>query len=90
MTYIYSYSEELKRKLKKISKKNNQLYERVLKKIEEIINSTNVEHYKNLRYNMKDSKRAHVGSFVLVFQFDKNKNEIKFDDFQHHNKVYKK
>lgn len=88
--YSYSYSENLEKILKKLSKKNKQLYERVLRKIEEIISSKNVEHYKNLKHNMKDSKRVHVGSFVLVFKYDKNKNEVKFDDFDHHDKVYKK
>ena len=38
-----------------------------LKKINEIINCEDVEHYKNLTYNMKDSKRVHVGHSVLVF-----------------------
>ncbi len=89
-TYSYFYSKELERKLKKLSKKNKKLYERAMKKIEELINSNSVEHYKNFKYGMKDSKRVHVGSFVLVFQFDKDKNEIKFDDFDHHDRMYKK
>ena len=76
--------------LKKISKKDKQLYDRVFAKMEEVINSYDVEHYKNLRYNMKDSKRAHIGHFVLVFQFDKKNNEINFDDFDHHDNVYGK
>jgi len=37
---------------------------------------------------MKDSKRAHVGHFVLVFQYDKKNNLIRFDDFDHHDKIY--
>jgi len=86
--YSYEYSDELKRKLKKLSKKDKPLYEQVLKKIDEVINSRDVEHYKNLRYNMKDSKRAHIGHFVLVFQYDKKNNVIRFDDFDHHDKIY--
>jgi len=39
---------------------------------------------------MKDSKRVHLGHFVLVFQFDKKNNKIKFDDFDHHDNIYKK
>lgn len=61
-----------------------------MNKIEEIINSGDVEHYKNLRYNMKDSKRVHIGHFVLVFQFDFQTNTINFDDFDHHDVVYNK
>ena len=37
---------------------------------------------------MKDSKRVHVGHFVLVFQYDAFKDEINLDDFDHHDKIY--
>jgi len=88
--YSYNYSDNLKRILKKLYKKDKSLYEQLLKKIDEIINSYNVENYKNLRYNMKDSKRAHIGHFVLVFQYNKKINMILFDDFDHHDNIYKK
>ena len=86
--YSYEYSEKLKKILKKLFKKDKQLYQRVMKKIKEVINSGDVEHYKNLRHNMKDSKRVHIGHFVLVFQHDKEKDLLKFDDFDHHDKIY--
>ncbi len=85
--YNSGISEELQRKLGKLSRKNKPLYEQVLKKINEIITS-DVEHYKNLRYNLKDSKRAHIGHFVLIFQYDQQSNTINFDDFDHHDKIY--
>ena len=81
--YNYKISEKLQEIMLKLSKKDKPLCEQLLKKIDEIINSYDIEHYKNLRYNMKDSKRAHIGHFVLVFQFDKQNNEIRFDDFDH-------
>lgn len=87
--YPYEIKPNLQNILNKLSKKNRQLYEQILKKIEEIINSGNVEHYKNLRYNMKDSKSVHIGHFVLVFQFDKKNSRIFFDDFDHHDNIYK-
>lgn len=88
--YNYKISEKLQEIMLKLSKKDKLLYEQLLKKIDEVINSYDVEHYKNLRYNMKDSKRVHIGHFVLVFQFDKKNNEIKFDDFDHHDNIYKR
>ncbi|MFW6283119.1 MAG: type II toxin-antitoxin system RelE family toxin, partial [Minisyncoccales bacterium] len=66
------------------------LYERVLNKIEEIINSYDIESYKNLRNNLKNYKRVHVGSFVLIFRFDKLKKLIIFEDLDHHDKIYKR
>lgn len=87
--YNYEVIPYLQRILNKLSKKDKSLYEQVLKKIDEIINSPDVEHYKNLRYNMSDKKRAQIGHFVLVFQFIKAENKIKFLDFDHHDKIYK-
>jgi len=86
----FEISENLKEVMAKLSKKDKSLYEQLLKKINEIVNSYDIEHYKNLRYNMKDSKRVHIGHFVLVFQFDNNTNTIYFDDFDHHDKIYEK
>ena len=85
----WKISEELQGKLKKLSKKDKALYDQVIKKIDEVVNSEDVEHYKNLRYNLKDSKRVQIGHFVLVFQFIKEDDIIKFDDFDHHDKIYK-
>ena len=86
--YSYKYSEKLKKILKKLFKKDKILYERIINKIEEIINSQDIEHYKNLKHNMKNKKRVHVGHFVLVFKFDKKENLISFEDFDHHDNIY--
>jgi mRNA-degrading endonuclease RelE of RelBE toxin-antitoxin system len=64
--------------------------QQVLRKISEIVNSQDLDRYKNLRYNMKDSKRSHIGHFVLVFQYDKKTDNVNFDDFDHHDNIYKK
>lgn len=88
------YSQEIRPNLlkiiKKLSKKDNQTYERLIKKIEEIINSNSIEHYKNLRHNLKNFKRVQIGEKVLIFSFDKTKNLIIFEDFDHHDKIYLK
>ena len=38
---------------------------------------------------MKYSKRVHIGHFVLVFSHDKNRNFVFFEDYDHHDKIYK-
>lgn len=86
----YEIKPSLQRILKKLSKKNGELYKQVIKKIEEIINSESVEHYKNLKYDLKEYKEVHAGHFVLVFKFDKSKNLISFEDFDHHDNIYNK
>jgi mRNA-degrading endonuclease RelE of RelBE toxin-antitoxin system len=59
-----------------------------MNKIEEIVNSNDIEHYKNLQYDLKASKRVHIGHFVLIFRFSKNENLVIFEDFDHHDKIY--
>jgi len=87
--YNFGVSENLEKILNKLSKKDKDLYNQILKKIDEVIHSEDVEHYKNLRYNMQDSKRAHIGHFVLIFQYKKEEDIILFDDFDHHDNIYK-
>ena len=86
--YSYEIIPSLQEKMNKLLKKDKALYERIISKIEEVINSANVEHYKNLRYDMKDRKRVHVGHFVLVFNFIPEENKIKFIDIDHHDNIY--
>ena len=80
---------ELEKILKKLINKDKKLYEQIIKKIQEIIGCYDLEHYKNLRYNMKDSKRVHIGYFVLIFSYDKKRNFVSFEYFDHHDNIYK-
>ncbi len=87
--YGYEVIPYLQKILNKLSKKDKATYEQVMKKIEEILNSPDIEHYKNMRYDLSDKKRVHIGHFVLVFSFIKSENKIKFLDFDHHDVIYK-
>tara|TARA_Y100000310_G_scaffold342016_1_gene443344 strand:+ start:1363 stop:1632 length:270 start_codon:yes stop_codon:yes gene_type:complete len=86
----FEIKPELYKKLVKLSKKDVNTYEAVMKKVDEVVDSYDTGHYKNLRYNMKDSKRIHVGHFVLVFSYDKSNDFISFEDFDHHDNIYNK
>ena len=86
----FEIKPQLFKNLIKLSKKNKIIYEAVMKKIDEVVNSYDVEHYKNLRRNMKDSKRVRIGNFVLVFSYDKSKDLVSFEDFDHHDNIYRK
>ena len=88
--YSYDIKPHLKKVLEKLSKRDKNQYEQVFKKIEEIIKSDSIGHYKNLRHDMKECKRAHISHFVLVFSFDSAQNLVSFEDFDHHDNIYKK
>lgn len=85
----YEILPHLQSIINKLSKRNKQLCEQILSKIQEVITSEDVEHYKNLRYDMKDRKRVHIRHFVLVFKFIESENKIIFVDFDHHDNIYR-
>ncbi|MDD5181846.1 MAG: addiction module toxin RelE [Candidatus Nanoarchaeia archaeon] len=72
----------------KLYKKDHVNFERVDKKIKEII--SHPEYYKNLSYGMSDFKRVHVGHFVMTFRIDYNAEFVWFDDFDHHDNIFKR
>jgi len=86
----YNYSEVLIKILKKLFKKDKFAYGRVLKKINDVSNSGDIEHYKNLKKPLQHLKRVQIGEKVLVFKYDKTNKIISFEDFDHHDKIYLK
>ena len=84
----YEIKPHLKKILKKLSKKEKLTYERLMKKIKEVSNSGDIEHYKNLKKPLQHLKRVQIGEKVLVFKFDKTNQLISFEDFDHHDKIY--
>jgi YafQ family addiction module toxin component len=90
--FYFDLTDELKFKIKKLLKKDKKKVKIINKKIKQIIfsNSQSINHYKNLRNEMKEFKRVHIdNSFVLIFKVDINKNFILFVDFDHHDRIYR-
>lgn len=84
------FEKQLDKKLRKISKKDRKKSEAIKKKVREIANSADIEHYKNLQSPLQHLKRVHIeSSFVLVFKYDKSEDKVIFIDFDHHDKIYK-
>jgi len=87
----FYFEEKLRKKLSIVFKKDLRRYKILMKKIEEIIATDNIDHYKNLRKPLQDFKRVHIDAhFVLVFKYEKSKDAIYFYDFDHHDKIYRK
>ncbi len=89
--FDFDLTDELKLKISKLVKKDKKKVEIINKKIKEIINSSpeSIQHYKNLRYDLKEFKRVHIDKhFVLTFKVDLSKNFILFADFDHHDNIY--
>ncbi|MEA3342702.1 MAG: type II toxin-antitoxin system RelE/ParE family toxin [archaeon] len=65
-------------------KKDKILLERLHKKMDGILE--NPEHYPPKKYNLKNKRSAHIGSFVILFEIDDDK--LIFLKFRHHDYVY--
>ncbi|MGR3219579.1 MAG: type II toxin-antitoxin system RelE family toxin [Candidatus Anammoxibacter sp.] len=84
--YKVDFTDDLKNDIKKVLK-NNELIDRLNNKVNEI--AKNPFHYKTLKNRLKNKRRTHIGSFVLIFEVDKNNNIVIFHSFKHHDIAYK-
>lgn len=85
------FTDKLELELRKIYKKDKSRYEQIMKKIEEILSqdTLTINHYKNLRNDLSDRKRVHIGkNFVLTFRVDLKNNFILFLDFDDRDNIY--
>ena len=78
------FSDEFKKQLKKLKKKDRVMFERVQKKIKQILlEPTYFKHLKNI---LKMEQRVNFGSFVL--RFSVKENIVYFITFKHHDFAY--
>ncbi|MBF0317620.1 MAG: type II toxin-antitoxin system RelE/ParE family toxin [Nitrospirae bacterium] len=84
--YKADVSEKFLKDLKRIKAKFD-LQKRLEEKIEKILENTC--HYKPLRNVLKSKRRAHIGSYVLIFEIRQEEHAVVFHSFQHHNEAYK-
>jgi len=79
-------SQEFEEVIVKLKKKDSPLFDQLTVQMEKAVRIPNIG--KPLRYALKNRRRLHIGSFVLVYEFFNG--ELKFLDFDHHDKIYKK
>lgn len=83
----YEIHPDLDKILSKLAKRDKVQFEAILKKIDEIINCPDINHYKNLRAPLQRYKRVHVySSFVLLFRPEGD--TIIFRYYDHHDNIY--
>lgn len=87
--YRLEIRKSVERTFQKLAKKNQKLLKIIAIKIDEILE--NPVRFKNLRRPLQYLKRVHVNkSFVLVFSVDENLEVVIIEDFDHHDRIYKK
>jgi len=90
MTFRAKPSEHLRKSLRILKKRDKALFIAVRKKMRQIASSDNagIDHFKNLRGSMSHLKRVQIESFVLTFRV--KGDIIIFEDFDHHDRIYRK
>ncbi len=82
--YQIEFSDEFDRSMRKLKKKDNVLFEKIQKKLLEIVE--NPEHFKPLRNVLAGYRRIHFGSFVLIYTIDGN--VVRIISLDHHDRAY--
>ena len=89
--FTYDITDVLRKKLKKLGKKDRVLAQTFYRKLQEVIkrDEKTINSYKNLKSPMNDFKRIHLtDNYILLFKVE-NKH-IVFVDIKHWDQVYKK
>ena len=79
------YAPEFEKILKKYRKGDRRVFNQIVAQIEKIARQPEIG--KPLRHVLKSRRRVHVGSFVLIYEF--HNEELRFLDFDHHDRIYK-
>ncbi|KKR79622.1 MAG: hypothetical protein UU24_C0005G0040 [Candidatus Nomurabacteria bacterium GW2011_GWA2_40_9] len=82
----FVFSIEFKKILEKMARKDKSGLKKIEDQVYKIISNPFVG--KPLRNVIKNYRRVHIGSFVLVYKIENE--EITFADYDHHDRIYKK
>jgi len=85
--YAIELRETVRKKFKFLEKKDKKTLDRITDKLKEIIENPHRE--KPLRRPMQNMRRAHIGSFVLVYSIDELGKTVTIEDFDHHDRIYR-
>jgi len=80
------YSPQIEDTLRQFKRGNQNFFNRTEKQILKILKEPNIG--KPLRYTLKNRRRIHICSYVLVYEF--HQGELRFLDIDHHDRIYKK
>ena len=72
----------------KLAKRDSKQMEAITKKIREI--SEEPHAYKPLHFPLAGMRRVHIGNYVLVFSIDESRGTVVLEDYEHHDRVYRK
>ncbi len=84
MVYTVEFSLQFEKSMKKLKKKDKEIFTRIQNKLKDIVK--NPERYKTLKNVLAGYKRIHFGPFVLIFRIEGN--TVRVISLDHHDKSY--
>lgn len=90
--FSYDLSDKLRKRVRKLAKKDKVLALIFKRKIKEVIthNTTTIDTYKNLHSPQNEYKRIHLtNNFILLSTIDRKNEHIIFVGILHWDKAYK-
>lgn len=91
--FEFDFSEDFRKILGKLSKKDPIIAKAITRKVKEIIyrDEKSVMAYKKLKHDFKDLKRAHITEWlVITFEVQLDKNLVLFVNIASRDEVYKR
>ncbi len=85
--YLPEDTPVFRRKMRKLCKKDQPRFERVRKKMAEILK--NPSAYAPLGNILAGARHVHIDPFVFTFEIDEQNKIVRFLDFDHHDKIYR-
>lgn len=85
--YALETREHVDKIFKKLTKRNPGQLEIIAKKIEEILEDPH--RFKPMHFPLTGMRRAHIGSFVILFSIDEQRKTVIVEDYEHHDRVYR-
>lgn len=87
--YNLEVRKSVEENFSKLAKKGPKQLEIINKKIEQILE--NPHRFKPLHFPLAGMRRVHVDkSFVLIYSINEQTNTVVLEEYDHHDKIYKK
>jgi len=87
MTYRIVAHPGVQKEIEKLYNKDKVRYEHLKRRLKLLAEQPEIG--KPLRNVLKGKRRIQIGSFVLIYEIDKNDNKITLFSFEHHDSAYK-
>ena len=91
--FEFDFSDDFRKVLEKLSKKDPVIAQAINRKIKEIISrdDKSILVYKNLSHDLKNLKRVHITEWLIItFEVQLDKNTILFVNIASRDEVYKR